>query len=310
MNSYCLVGFGEHTKSKIMPAIKNTNNRIEAIVSKKTNIVSDSIKIFSDLDDALNVIDKNTIFYVSTPPETHYELAKKILINGFNCFIEKPIFLNLNEFYEIQKISNKKSKFFYECFMYQFGEMHKEFLSHYNKNKKFIKSIDLEFCLPSIPQNTFRSMDKLSSSLIYDIGCYPISLINILSNYKNLFLKKVERYRQYDAEKFFINGNMGDIKLSIIFGISENYENYALIKYYDDRIIKFNHLFFGRKHKKEVVIKKDSDISIQTINDNNLFEEMIKQTASGLIETQDLRSIRIEKNIKDIELLIEQYINY
>ena len=83
----CLGGVVE-TNKNILDDIKNIYNYI---------------LLFDDLDKALS--SNFDGFIVATPAETHFEISKKIILNGLPVLIEKPITLNLEDAIEIKKLS-------------------------------------------------------------------------------------------------------------------------------------------------------------------------------------------------------------
>ena len=108
---YCLVGFGNHSKSKIIPAIKKSNGVIDGIVSKKTENFG-SLKFFSSINDAFTKVNSNTIFIICSPPDLHYSQAIDVIKRGHNVFIEKPVSLSVIDLENIISISDKKNVFF------------------------------------------------------------------------------------------------------------------------------------------------------------------------------------------------------
>lgn len=310
MNKFCVIGLGDHARTKIIPAIKNLKDATIAVVTRKKDFKDKNILIFNNIDQAIDELDKDFIFYISTPPSTHYKLAKVLLENNFNCLIEKPIFLNTNEFLDIKKVASNNSKNFCECFMYRYGKIYSEFMNIYNRNKEEIKSLEIKFCIPKVPPNTFRSSEAISSSMIYDIGCYPISLINDLAQTKEIDIDKINNYGNYKKEKFNIKGRIDDINLNITFGVAPDYENYVLIHLNDNYQIKFEYFFYGRKTEKKITTYKNKIEEIKVINDRNLFEEMLKKVSYNLSSKQEIMNIEIQRNILDIELLISNYKKY
>lgn len=63
----------------------------------------------NNIDDVLNNENINGVV-ISTPAVTHYDLAKKALMNGKHVFVEKPLSLKISEAEELVKISNEKKK--------------------------------------------------------------------------------------------------------------------------------------------------------------------------------------------------------
>lgn len=309
MIKVCIVGLGSHAKNKIIPAIKSIYSSQLAVVTSQKNFSDNNVRIFENVNEAISNLEKDYIFYISTPPSSHFEIAKNILINKFNCLIEKPIFLSSNELNEIISIAKNNSTYFYECFMYRYGEIYFEFINSFSKNQKKIKSLEIKFCIPKIPDKTFRSQKNLKSSMIYDIGCYPISLINEISSKKNIKLITVENIGNIIQEKFYIEGNIGNIDLKIIFGVGKNYENYISINFKNGEKIKFDYFFYGRESEKKIKNFVGNKEQIRIISDGNLFEKMLRDTNINLFKTQNFRNKQMKRNIIDLENLISEYIN-
>ena len=309
MIKVCIVGLGSHAKNKIIPAIKSISSSQLAVVTSQKDFRDNNVRIFENINEAMSNLEKDYTFYISTPPSTHFEIARNLMINKFNCLIEKPIFLNCNELNEIISIAKNNSTYFYECFMYRFGEIYLEFIDTFSKNQKHIESLEINFCIPKIPDKTFRSQNNLKSSLIYDIGCYPISLINEISSKKNIRLITVENLGKIVKEKFYIEGNIGNIDLKITFGVGKYYENYISINFKNRKKIKFDYFFYGRESEKKIKNFVGNKEQIRVISDGNLFEIMLRNVDTNLSKTQNIRNKKMKRNIKDLEKLITEYIN-
>ena len=309
MIKVCIVGLGSHAKNKIIPAIKSISSSQLAVVTSQKDFRDNNVRIFENINEAMSNLEKDYIFYISTPPSSHFEIARNLMINKFNCLIEKPIFLNCNELNEIISIAKNNSTYFYECFMYRFGEIYLEFIDTFSKNQKQIESLEINFCIPKLPDKTFRSQNNLKSSLIYDIGCYPISLINEISSKKNIRLITVENLGKIVKEKFYIEGNIGNIDLKITFGVGKYYENYISINFKNRKKIKFDYFFYGRESEKKIKNFVGNKEQIRVISDGNLFEIMLRNIDTNLFKTQNIRNKKMKRNVKDLEKLITEYIN-
>ena len=61
-------------------------------------------------------------------------------------------------------------------------------------NKKNIDSIDIKFAIPTFNLNSFRTEANLKCSILYDMGCYPFSLLAYfkfdLKNFKIRYIVK------------------------------------------------------------------------------------------------------------------------
>jgi len=69
--------------------------------------ISDKIIFTTDIKDIINDDMVNAVI-VSTPAETHFEIAKKLLLAGKNILVEKPITLNSNEAKILDEIANER----------------------------------------------------------------------------------------------------------------------------------------------------------------------------------------------------------
>ena len=65
------------------------------------------ISVYSDLEDALKLNFDG--FIVATPSETHYEIGKKIIQNGFPLLIEKPLCLYPKQAEELVELADSKN---------------------------------------------------------------------------------------------------------------------------------------------------------------------------------------------------------
>lgn len=307
MIKVCIVGLGNHAKTKIIPALKSISSSELAVVTSQKDFHDTNVRIFENLNSAISNLGKDYFFYISTPPSSHFEIARSLMINEFNCLIEKPVFLNCDELTEIITIANNHATCFYECFMYKFGKIYLEFKKTFLKNRDKIKSLEINFCIPKIPDKTFRSNKNIESSLIYDIGCYPVSLINEISDKKNINLISVDNYGNMKKEKFYVKGNIKNIDLKITFGVDNSYENYVMINFENSKTIKFEYFFYGRELDKKIINTTACKEQITNISDGNLFKKMLLHTDSNLSKTQNIRNNVMKRNMIDLESLIFDY---
>src|SRR4030095_10246000 len=73
---------------------------------KKVKAISDKIIFTPEINDIINDESVNAVI-VSTPAETHFEIAKSLLLAGKNVLVEKPITLNSDEARILDKIANE-----------------------------------------------------------------------------------------------------------------------------------------------------------------------------------------------------------
>ena len=115
IKKFCIVGYGNHAQNKILPILKEMNINSISVVSNKKNIEK-NVNTYASLDQALSDLNSDTYFIICSPPHLHFSQAYSIIENGFNVFIEKPIFLSLIELKKIIQLCEKKKVFFVENF--------------------------------------------------------------------------------------------------------------------------------------------------------------------------------------------------
>ena len=163
-----IVGFGNHVKNKLIPALLNLNIKINGIISNNNNHKFPKIS-FKELK-------KNTKFnyyiILSGVPSEHINLLKKISAkNHSNILVEKPIFVNLENFYENEILFTEGQ--IQEAMMYKFNLAFRYSRLILKINKNEISSINIKFKLPirlSDLKNSFRYTDNIKNSIIYDGG--------------------------------------------------------------------------------------------------------------------------------------------
>ena len=292
---YCLVGLGKHSINQIIPSILNTDGIINSTVSSKDGYKD--INNFKKLSDAVARLDNEKItFYLATPYTIHFRQVKEIISKGFDLFIEKPAFINSEELKEINLIASNK-KFYAECFMYRYTRMYREFIKIWNNELSNLVSLDLNFTIPSFPENTFRSNINTNSVILNDMGCYAISLLVDLEIENLKFSNR--NLRIYDDKRNVIEMLLFNEKLpiKIRIGLENEYKNFVLLKTNNTSYV-FDMFFNGRKIKKNIFTKKNEIYN--SFIDNNGFEKMLSLPKTYWIESQ---KTRLEKMIKVCDIM-------
>ena len=302
-NNFCIVGMGDHTKKKIIPALLSCKKKIKAIVTSQNqkNYLS-----FQTLDEALKNLSEDTVYIIATPPQIHYDQMKQILTFGRDVIVEKPAFLYTKQAKEILQLSKLNNNIVFEAFMYRYSKLYKKFINFWSDNIDDIIYIKCDFYIPKIPNNTFRIQGDIASSCLYDMGCYSMSLLvdlgltldNIeVENicYKNKLIYSIEL-------KAIIDG----ITIRLNFGGAKEYTNSVLVKTNKNITVTFWPFFYGRKSTKYVSHVFNNDIKIgeiDEIDDSNSFEEMFDMNYSDLLSNQNKRFKKMLLVTKKLEEL-------
>lgn len=151
----CIIGYGSHVENTIIPSLSIKPKNIKIVTKKKIN----NFETFSNIQEALEKLPKDYIFFNSTPPKSHYSISKLILSSGFNIIIEKPICLSVSQFKNLHKIAVKKDLIMFENMMYFYSEQFKLLKKLLIKKKK-IKEIYINFSIPSFNKKSFRKKNN------------------------------------------------------------------------------------------------------------------------------------------------------
>lgn len=297
-----IVGFGNHAKTKILPAIIKTSNAKISLLTNKKVFEKDFHQIYKSLDQALNKSRKK-LFIISNPPKFHYEFCKKIMLNDFDVFVEKPSFLEINHLKDLIEIANEKKIVLFEMFMYLENIKIIETFNMINSQLKSINSIYTSFNLPTYPKNTFRNERDFSSSLFVDMVAYPISLVNLINlNIRDIIINSRSSINDKEANyNFCITGDRFNIYINI--GVSGIYSNNLRILFNNGNYNEISPFYYGRSHFQRVIKKDKYGLNIKNHYQSNAFEKIFSKTRSTLLQSQNERFEYMKINLKLLEKL-------
>lgn len=174
-----IIGYGNHVKKNIIPALDRANLEIDAIITKgDTDKKVDGVKVYSDIKNIGSLIDSD-IVYIATPISTHYELVIAAINLGKNVICEKPLVENGKQLEYIYQLAEKKEVFVYQVEMYKY---HSQYLSIEGliKQNDFgqVKYISADFRIPHLNNTDIRYNPILSGGALMDVGFYPLSFIS------------------------------------------------------------------------------------------------------------------------------------
>lgn len=298
--NYCIVGFGNHSKTKLLPALNSLNKKIFGIASSKF-INYQKYQIFNNLKDAIAQSNDKTIFVIVSPPKIHFSQTKLILETGRDIFVEKPIFTSVNEVSYISRILDYKKNFVTELLMYKYTKQYENFIKIWQKKKNNCLKIECFFNIPSIPENTFRTDNDILSSPLYDIGCYIISLfVDLNFSMKNIRL--IDKKTVNDKlTQFYLAGKMNNCEIYSEFGVASEYKNYVKLSLNNDTTITFDKFFYGRSSQKSIMFKNKNTTRNIIIEDLNAFKKIFMLPKNYWIKNQHNRFddlIKVHRKLK------------
>ena len=307
--NFCVVGLGNHAKTKLIPALKNNNLHIEGLVTSQKKNFQNDVKIFMNINEAIQNLSRNTVFVIASPPHVHFSQIKQIINNGNDVIVEKPSFISLNEINEINHLLNNNTNVLIEAFMYKDSLLYKKFINFWNKFKTKVTHINIIFYIPSYPKNTYRDKNNIESSCLYDLGCYGFSVLSEMNlDFKNLKLLNIKR-QKYFVDNIHIGGQIDNISINMKFGVGEMYNNSVEIITENGNKHIFAPFFYGRAADKNIQYrdKNNQIISKQIIPDINSFDIMLGRSRLNWYKSQQDRlkkMIMVTKKLEEISLNI------
>jgi len=201
-----IIGLGEIAKAHSKSFLKAKNCNLKAIASKTNHKLKNFNKTFNlekkfCFNDYNNLI-KNPeidIVYISLPNIFHHEWIEKCIENEKNILVEKPITINANQIKNIKKkVFNKNSKIsIIEGFMYKYHPQILKIIELINNDEiGEINHIESSFGVNLLSKKNFWFFEKkkkinkkgrlfnknLGGGCILDLGCYPISIVTMISD--------------------------------------------------------------------------------------------------------------------------------
>ena len=183
--------------SKIIALASRDNEKIKNFC--KINNISNKI-CYSNYSEIINL--NFDVAYVGLINSLHEEVVNLLVKNKKNILIEKPAFLNINDFNKNLKIIKENKIFFMESMMYLHHPQFNKILEIINNNEigeiyklEYNLGFDIRKKILGFRKKiNFLSRltdKKLGGGAINDIGCYPVSFSNKLANInkKNNFQK-------------------------------------------------------------------------------------------------------------------------
>lgn len=143
-------------------------------------------------------IEKVDAVYIASPHLTHYEYAKKALLNGKHVLCEKPLVLSKNEALELFEMADKRNLVFMEAIKtaYSPGFLRLISLAKSGVIGK-IKSVDATFT--KLTKGEVRELDKdLAGGSVTELSTYTLlAIIKLLG----LETNSINFYSQFDNNK-------------------------------------------------------------------------------------------------------------
>ncbi|MBQ7508045.1 MAG: Gfo/Idh/MocA family oxidoreductase [Spirochaetales bacterium] len=157
-------------------------------------------KVYSSYDELLDdpLVD---VVYIPLPNALHKEWAIKAMKKGKNVLCEKPLAMSGRDAREITAVAKECNVFFMEAFMYRFLDKMAK-LKQLLDDKvigdvRMIKS-SWRFFLNRV--NTIKEKPGLGGGCLYDVGCYPVSLVNLIMGKAPVEIRSLRNINEHGVD--------------------------------------------------------------------------------------------------------------
>jgi predicted dehydrogenase len=292
--NFCIVGIGGHARTKLIPAIETNGQAVTAVVSSQSARGFAGTAVFSRLEEAIEKLPRDTAFFIATPPALHFEQTRLVLQGGFDVFVEKPAFVGERDAQEIVALCEARSLVLVEGFMHRYTRLYAELLDVLAALHERVRRIEIEFLIPEMPAGTFRSERAMACSTLFDIGCYPVSLLDDLGlGDARLAVSGVQFADNPDKTRIRVTGSAGKIAIGFDIGVGAAYTNAVVLHLGDGEIVSFAPFFYGRKADRAITTSSAGKSGTRTFHDENSFEAMLARPRAAWLADQAARSCQM-----------------
>lgn len=179
-----VLGYARIAKNSVIPAINRAENaRVYAVASRNkaelpTGEWEQSYGDYAVLlaDDAIQAV------YIPLPNSLHTEWVIRALEAGKHVLCEKPLGLTAAEAQEMQQVARKHNRLLMEAFMYQYTDRVRVVKEAVESGELGdIRHINVSFRFLLDRPNTIKMQPALGGGSLYDVGCYPVNFIGMIT---------------------------------------------------------------------------------------------------------------------------------
>ena len=194
-----VLGYARIAKNSIIPAIQRADNaRVYGVASRNQDElpVGEWQKSYGDYaallaDEAIQAV------YIPLPNSLHKEWVIRALEAGKHVLCEKPIGLTADEARDMQRVAQQHNRLLMEAFMYQYTDrvrVIKQVLESGELGE--LRHINVSFRFFLDRPGTIKMQPALGGGALYDVGCYPVNFIGMVTGRLPVSCKAVSETEQ------------------------------------------------------------------------------------------------------------------
>ena len=304
---FCLVGAGAHARTKLIPALEANGQEIVGVVSSQAKSALGGRTVYDSLETAMEKLADDTAFLVATPPAAHFAQVKAIVRAGRDVSVEKPAFVTGRDAREIERLCASVETVVAEGFMHRHTAAYERLAMFWASQRPRITRLEMGFLIPEAPVGTFRREREIASSSIFDIGCYPVSLLADLGlDLGPLRVADVAFPGIVDQECVRVAGVLDGVEVTAQIGVGPRYANFVSIDLRGGDGLRCEPFFYGRKGAKSITRLQEGAAAVETLNDHDGFEAMFAMTRETWLADQPRRLAQMIEVADKLETLGQQ----
>lgn len=246
MKKVGIIGLGTITKYYLEGLKDSSKLQLVCVCDALCNPASKEYYLdYPFYQDYKQMIHENLLDYIiiSTPPATHFEIAKYALNNNVNVIIEKPATTSLADLDYLYNLARTNNLIFEIMYHWQNGIEVKEFLKLYDPKK--ITKVHTQVLDPYSSDGI--TIDELKVKLL---GAWVDSGVNILSMLKLMFPFKDVSIKNYKVNKckktnlpimIDVNLLIDNVEIEIIVDWQQHQNKKESYVIYDNRLVIIDH---------------------------------------------------------------------
>ena len=189
MKKIAIIGFGGHVQKNILPAISRAGDiSVESVyVRDMEKYQAKAAEFLVKIKSVNETVGNVDAVYISTPITTHYDIAKKYLMQGLNVICEKPLTDSVQKTEELFDLADKHGASLHEVCMYQYHNQYHHLQQAVADDLSSLRSVSVKFSIPHLSLSDIRYSKKMGGGALLDVGYYPLSmLVSLFGEPKNI----------------------------------------------------------------------------------------------------------------------------
>lgn len=275
---FWIVGLGNHAKTKLLPAIIANGQELAGLITRQEAGGPPGVPVFHGIERAVGMMSRGEVVIVATPPSAHYVQCMMGVEAGIDVIVEKPAFVTAAEAERVRAAAAASGSLVVEAFMHRHTRLYAKLVALWRERRGDVARISATFLIPRMPTGTFREIDDITASTLYDIGCYPLSLfIDLGLDPTTLSITDVQFPGDPMREAVGLTGFADGVSMAAEIGVGTTYANRVEITFSDGAVVAFEPFFFGRAGLRSITACGPLGVSEEGVEESDAFRTMLSQ---------------------------------